>query len=55
MPNNGNYPNFGRFSQTFGVSAEILGFYTLGAHYSCVYPNIVDLHKTCYLDEVSLL
>ena len=28
MPNNGSYPNFGGFSQTFGVNAKILGFYT---------------------------
>ena len=28
MQNNGSYPNFGEFSQTFGVNAKILGFYT---------------------------
>ena len=39
MPNKGNYPNFGGFSQTFGVDAKILGFYTLGTHYSWGYPN----------------
>ena len=55
MPNYGNYPNFGGFSQTFGVSAKIWGFYTLGTHYSCVYPNFIDLPKTCYLDVVKLL
>ena len=39
-------------TQTFGVSAKIWGFYTLGSHYSCVYPNFVDLPKTCYLDVI---
>ena len=28
MQNNGSYPNFGEFSQTFGVNAKLLGFYT---------------------------
>ena len=50
MPNNGSYPNFGEFSQTLGVNAKILGFYTLGTHYSWGYPNFVKLPKTCYLD-----
>ena len=52
MPNYGNYPNFGRFSQTFGVNAKILGFYTLGTHYSWGYPNFESLPKMCYLDVV---
>ena len=51
MPNNGNYPNFGGFSQTFGVNTKILGFYTLGTHYSWGYPNFESLPKMCYLDE----
>ena len=46
MQNNGSYPNFGRFSQTLGVNAKILGFYTLGTHF-----NFVDLPKMCYLDD----
>ena len=50
LPNNRNYPNFGGFSQTFGVNAKILGFYTLGTHYSWGYPNFTELPKTCYLD-----
>ena len=49
MPNNGSYPNFGRFSQTFGVNAKILGFYTLGTHYSWGYPNFESLPKMCYV------
>ena len=52
MQNNGSYPNFGRFSQTLGVNAKILGFYTLGTHFSWGYPNFVDLPKMCYLDVV---
>ena len=51
MQNNGSYPNFGGFSQTLGVNAKILGFYTLGTHFSWGYPNFVDLPKMCYLDE----
>ena len=50
MQNNGSYPNFGGFSQTLGVNAKILGFYTLGTHFSWDYPNFVDLPKMCYLD-----
>ena len=49
-PNYGNYPNFGGFSQTFGVNAKILGFYTLGTHFSWGCPNFVNLPKMCYLD-----
>ena len=45
MPNNGNYPNFGRFSQTLGVNAKILGFYPFGTHYSWGYPNFVEFPK----------
>ena len=50
LPNNENYPNFGGFSQTFGVNTKTLGFYTLGTHYSWGYPNFVELPKSCYLD-----
>ena len=53
MPNNGSYLNFGGFSQTFGVNARILGFYTLGTHYSWGYPNFESLHKMCYLDVLA--
>ena len=51
MQNNGSDPNFCRFSQTLGVNAKILGFYTLGTHFSWGYPNFVDLPKMCYLDD----
>ena len=50
MQNIASYPNFGRFSQTLGVNAKILGLYTLGTHFSWGYPNFVDLPKMCYLD-----
>ena len=55
MQNNGSYPNFGGFSQTLGVNAKILGFYTLGTHFSWGYPNFVDLPKMCYLDVAGRL
>ena len=45
MPNNGNYPNFGGFSQTLGVNAKMLGYKTVticifGHNYSsCATPT----------------
>ena len=54
MPNNGNYPNFGGFSQTFGVNAKILGFYTLGTHYCWGYPNFESADRHLLLSWASL-